>query len=261
MDIDSFLKIGSSHELCEDSVVIGDKSNPYIIVSDGCSSSKWTHLGSNILTKTAEKIFLETGEFKIKEIIHQAYFIAKSLGLNETALDATLMFAYIKDDNLKVSVYGDGCIFFKQEDNKVSYSLSFNKNMPYYLSYTLNDERSALYQNEVNDEPTEVNKTLKIEKYENENYDYYYDTYFCGFNLTLDTKGLSYLILATDGIESFTNQNNKDIFNEIHNFKNFKGDFLSRRVKRIIKTQKKEGVFHSDDIGVAGFSFKVDEHE
>lgn len=257
MYIDSFLKIGNSHQLLEDSVVVGDNRNPYIIVSDGCSGSEWTHLGSNILTRMAEKIFLETGEFKIDFIIHQAQFISKNLGLKDSALDATLMFAFIKNNKIHISVYGDGCVFYQQNNDKVSYSLSYKENMPYYLSYKLDNERATNYQEKVNkDLYDKPNLTLQVDKYVNQDKTSYFDTYFRGFHLELDVENLKYLILSSDGIESFSNQNLLDVFNDLHSFKNFKGDFLSRRIKRIIKEKNSDHIVHFDDIGMAGFSFE-----
>lgn len=262
MYIDSFLKIGHSHQLLEDSVVVGDNRNPYIIVSDGCSGSKWTHLGSNILTKTAEKIFLETGNFNINSIIHQSHFIAKSLGLDDTALDATLMFATIKDRKVNISIYGDGCLFYQKGENKISYLLSYDKNMPYYLSYTLNKERQLSYQEFVNDESEHgINRTLTIDKFEDNNHSSYRDVNFRGFHLELDIEDLKYLILSTDGIDSFEKENISSTFDKLHSFKNFKGDFISRRIKRIIKEHEVDNIFHFDDIGIAGISFEENTDE
>ena len=106
MNIDSFTKTGHSHTLFEDAVITGTSPFPFIIVSDGCSSSKNTHLGSHLLSRSAE---LELKESKCfhknfgESIIYRARSMADLLGLEHNSLDATLLIAYVKDDKV---IYG-----------------------------------------------------------------------------------------------------------------------------------------------------------
>ena len=55
MKIDSAFQIGKTHDICEDFALTGTKNSivPYTIVSDGCSSSPLTDVGSRILSFAA----------------------------------------------------------------------------------------------------------------------------------------------------------------------------------------------------------------
>ena len=55
MKIDSFLKIGHSHEQCQDYILTGTDPCPYIILADGCSGAEDSDIGARLLCHTALK--------------------------------------------------------------------------------------------------------------------------------------------------------------------------------------------------------------
>ena len=54
INVDHYMTIGSSHQVCEDYIISGTEPFPYIILSDGCSSSKDTDIGARILAQCAK---------------------------------------------------------------------------------------------------------------------------------------------------------------------------------------------------------------
>ena len=71
--------------------------------------------------------------------------------------------------------------------------------------------------------------------------------------------GLEYLLLSTDGVGSFENEDRLPYSRHIVNprvtaFKGLNGEFIQRRMKRMMKTTKKEGLHHYDDFTIAGVS-------
>ena len=55
MQVDTFSKIGKTHKICEDYILSGTKPFPYIIISDGCSSSEGTDMGARLLCFLAQQ--------------------------------------------------------------------------------------------------------------------------------------------------------------------------------------------------------------
>ena len=58
MNANCAINIGSTHALCQD-YALARNDGPYVILSDGCSSSPDTDVGSRLLVKASEKIFKE----------------------------------------------------------------------------------------------------------------------------------------------------------------------------------------------------------
>ena len=46
VNVDHFTKIGKNYLVCEDYILSGVSPTPYIILSDGCSSSKHIDVGA-----------------------------------------------------------------------------------------------------------------------------------------------------------------------------------------------------------------------
>src|SRR5215203_2249321 len=61
MNTDCFFNIGATHSVCQDYVV----ASPYLILSDGCSSSPDTDIGARLLVKAAERV---CGKYEIEEV-------------------------------------------------------------------------------------------------------------------------------------------------------------------------------------------------
>ncbi len=62
INIDTFLKIGDQHKICEDYIIQGTDQVPLLILSDGCSSSDNTEMGARILCYLAKQyLFYRAG--------------------------------------------------------------------------------------------------------------------------------------------------------------------------------------------------------
>jgi serine/threonine protein phosphatase PrpC len=133
---DSILEKGSSHDICEDYILHGitkEYNIPYIILSDGCSSSKHTDIGARILVhgikKQIENHFCFLPEEMINDdmynylqpnIIYTANSIINSLQLANSCLDCTLIFAFIINEKCYIFRYGDGSIITEYDNGMIN---------------------------------------------------------------------------------------------------------------------------------------------
>jgi serine/threonine protein phosphatase PrpC len=271
--LDQFLEIGSQHKVCEDYIIHGETPLPYIILSDGCSSSNNTEMGSRILCYLAKqflnyrKDYFPNIDYKDmgRWIIHNAEMSARQLGLTMTCLDATLIIAVFIENKVKVFMYGDGITVFKHGDNIEVTFLDYSNNAPYYLSYLIDENRNKTYHDlkhqkfvrRILYKPdgviTETPKTL---------FAYDYPTI-----LEYELSNLDSLFVCSDGINSFLYQDHtttnpidiKDVVTEFTAFKNLKGMYLQRRLNTALKNMKKNNINHYDDLSVGSFLFVKEE--
>jgi len=242
---DSFMRIGKGHTVCEDYVIHGEKPFPYVILADGCSSSKNTDVGARILTHITKE-FISNTLTPITTVIHIAENIRNLLGLEQTCLDSTLIVAVEEKGKIWVSFFGDGAIIQVFNDGKILIDeIKYTNSAPYYLSYQLDKQRNASYKN------------MGIMKYVN---DIECHPYNCEI-FTEKTINLKTVLITTDGISSFLSNEkgilpSKDVVNQLSAFKNTNGAFIQRRCNRMIKDFEKEGYYHLDDFSVGGFYFK-----
>lgn len=260
MQIDHFLKQGKGHKMCEDYIISGDDPFPYVILSDGCSSSKDTDVGARILCYLARQyLTLKDMDYSNSVdmgswIIHNAEMMARHMGLKASCLDATLIVMYKYDElsNINIAMYGDGCVIIGYKDDSIDYySSKFNMNAPYYLSYKLSQDDNLTYLNQFGKFRTDINKggiesevPLVLPR-----------TF--SFNPPL----YNFILISSDGIDSFINQDQIQVpiklllgyRSEFLKFKNTNGNFVQRRVKREILNYEKAGTFHYDDISIGGF--------
>lgn len=257
---DTFLKIGKTHQVCEDYIISGDIPTKYVILSDGCSSSKQTDMGARILCHLAKQYLLyrkddyrfpcldynEMGSW----IIHNAELVARQLGLKTTCLDATLIIAYAFQGIYYIYMYGDGVIVIEGMDKKISVmEVEFTKNAPFYLSYKIDPERMDLFHKM--DQDLIVKHTSDTVSNKN---GYAYD-YKCLFRY--DTQFFPKILICSDGLTSFMKgtdpEQTLEIAKEFLSYKSTKGEFLKRRLKRATKIYEADGIFHGDDLSVGAF--------
>ena len=271
INIDHLLKIGKTHKICEDYIISGYDPVPYIILADGCSSSKNTDVGARILCLIAQQYLMynkdsiqSIDEFKMWQyIIHKADTLMMQLGLMNTfSLDATLIIAYYHDGLIKIIMYGDGSIISTQKNCIKIETVDYTKNTPYYLSYILDRKRNEIYRD---------NKIIKtVDQY-----------YSCGDlgsdSLVVGTQEYdkayisTYLIkpdkdktilICSDGISSFLNREQskflhlRNFIDDFISFKTLKGEFLKRRLlskKGAITKLEQQGYEHLDDLSIGDF--------
>jgi hypothetical protein len=256
--IDSIFSIGKDHKVCEDYVLIDKEKIPFIIVSDGCSSSDHTDIGSRIIAINAKNFVLEhyktilNDKNYLIDIFRKAFVHSQSLLLKEESLDATLLFAFIYQEKLHYFAIGDGIISYKIGNKKITKNLIFNEEKVFYGNYYNNISRMAVYENanlDLEIETIEIeNNQLSVTKELKKDYIFYE---------TLDIDNLEYFFISTDGLLSCSSNEkiSKKYYLDFLSFKNLRGDFIRRRYNMWKKNISKEGVNHQDDIGIAGFSF------
>ena len=265
-NIDSFMTIGNSHEVCEDYIYSSFQVDPYIILSDGCSSSKNTDVGARVLVHSARNIlnrFIHRTGIPIEAdvlgdmIANEAEETIRKLGLNNSALDATLIIAYRLKDKIIINVFGDGNVILKKKDGTTKmYNYQYAKNMPYYLSYYVDSGRQHQYCKEMF-EIDEGGKCLVTALYNDDEFNVSTGDFVKIPTFILPIEDYEMIGIASDGIESFFSPHDnsskkgfEEVIEELTAFKGTVGEFLKRRCKRAIKNYKKEGVEHYDDVSI-----------
>lgn len=266
--IDHLLKIGKSHKVCEDYIISGYDPVPYIILSDGCSSSKDADIGARILCHVARQYLehnwnsidsikdYEMGSF----IIWRAEEMIRDFKLDITALDATLTVAYYNSNVLNVIMFGDGSVISIEDSNLQVATVEYTKNTPYYLSYKLDSERNKIYRD------NNIIKMVDIHYYYTHVYDLvtgiidYDKPYITNHTFTPGKKKI--IIICSDGISTFFNKGQSkflsivDLIRDFSSFKTLKGEFLQRRLlskKGAITKLEQQGYEHLDDLSIGAF--------
>lgn len=272
--IDHLLKIGKTHKICEDYIISGYDPLPYIILSDGCSSSKDTDIGARILCLAAKQ-YLKNYKDRIQSIdevemghyiIWKADSLMLQLGLvNTLSLDATLIIAYYYNGLINIIMYGDGCIAVIDKTSTMIEIVEYSKNTPYYLSYKLDYERNEIYHN------NKITKTVDRYYYYNsaDTFDLItgamdYDKPYISKHL-FDLDRDKTIFIFSDGISTFFNKEQSkflsiaDFIKDFSSFKTLKGEFLQRRLlskKGAITKLEQQGYEHLDDLSVGAFVIK-----
>jgi len=263
INTDTFLKIGDSHKICQDYIIQGNTPTPFLILSDGCSSSNNTEMGAGILCHLAKQ-YLKYRQSNLHNldyykmgswIIHNAELTARQLGLPISCLDATLIISFELDGIINVFMYGDGAIICKNNSGIIEFnSVEFDKNAPYYLTYYIDEDRDKIYHINKNSKifKTQMSETVSISK------EYAYDA-----QITRRYQMSEYqsLLICSDGIQSFIKKTptEKDmisifeVLSSIMAFKTIKGEFLKRRLKKALNQFTKDDIVHYDDLSVGAY--------
>lgn len=259
---DIFIKMGISHKICEDYIIQGMNPEPFIILSDGCSSSYGTEMGARILCHLAKQYLRyrvdDLHSIKYEKlgswVIHNAEMTVRQLGLKLSCLDATLIVAFQLEDEIRIFIYGDGMIAVKKDDDIVTHSIDFTNNAPYYLSYLVDDHRHKLYHEMKNEKILTSQST--IAKKHSSSWAYDNPTIF-----TYHKDSFDVLFIASDGLASFivdtpneyTIIKPEEILPAFMTFKNLKGEYLKRRLNKALKGFYNTGINHFDDLSIGSF--------
>lgn len=260
---DTFLKIGKTHQECEDYIISGENPYKYVILSDGCSSSKQTEMGARILCHLAKQYLqYRNSDYRFPDldynemgqwIIHNAELTARQLGLRQNCLDATLIVAYEHENRVYIYMYGDGAIIVKNKNGTIALmEVEYTENAPFYLSYRINPEAMDLFHKMKQD----LIIRTTFEHAAQHSYAYDYETKF-----SYDIDRFPRILICSDGISSFMKSTESEqtieIAKEFLAYKSTKGEFLKRRLKRAIKVYESNEVCHNDDLSVGAFIDEV----
>jgi len=261
MNIDTFIEIGSQHKICEDYIVSDTDPIPFIVISDGCSSSKNTEMGSMIICHLAKQYIKYRTEFPIDYnkmglwVIHNAELVSRQLGLNPHCLNATLIVAYEYEGEINAHFYGDGCFITKGEMGLTTHIVEYTKNAPYYLAYQLDAKDHRLY------DQLNVDKTITTIYGDGTNTQIIEKAYDAETTVRVTTD-TDITLIASDGLQSFIKKENskitqrfgpRDIIMPFIDFKTTKGKFLKRRMSKQVKAYTKDNILHFDDLSVGAF--------
>jgi len=276
INTDIFIEKGD-HLICQDYAISGMEPFPYVIISDGCSSSKDTDVGARILALSAKNFLTHPKDYFISYfnnetergvnhknlynkmglcIINKAFSIANLMSLELECLDATLIVSFIIEENIYTYVYGDGNIILVGKDSLEHINIKFPSSAPFYLSYYLNPERMKNYFKEYKNEKLEILNISELNMSDEPVISNISCKYPISYKFHLENQD-TYLI-ASDGLESFisnggTAQDVGELMPKMVCFKNFRGQFIMRRFKRFLSNIKKDGIHHFDDISIGGF--------
>lgn len=276
MNTDAAFTIGKTHAVCQDYAIAGKNS---IVISDGCSGSAFSDIGSRILSITAMSKMAELCNleyFDGKECVLLANPIIKMLNLPKECLDATLFGATVFPRGLDVIGQGDGTIAVKtKNEDIVVIDISYEDNHPFYMNYLYdNRENYIKWREKHNKQKTEI-FTIRhngdIDRHEDRScpMDKIDIGTFCyrdnGILLDIDEDdmgSIEFIAIMSDGIHSFyqtieteTSKQNQpisyfDVLKRLLNFKNYNGRFVQRRLNRFIRDCAKDNWHYADDVSL-----------
>jgi hypothetical protein len=262
---DSFFTIGYPHinsgTPCQDYAVSGVGNGfAYAIVSDGCSSSPDTDIGSRLLALNARKAIL-TGDrmtvVKPEGFSWVAAAQAEALGANPLSLDATLGIIYANDFAISMHIYGDGVVVEKLHNGTIIINqVEWSKNAPGYVNYH-NPNFNNRLQEFLNFYGTGVAMTVT--------------EMIISIDGLVSTKIISeisaelgmsgfqhvahpdaeYAAVMSDGVSAVDGVSMIDVVKELMNFKNTTGEFVKRRALAAQRGWYKNGKGPADDLSVA----------
>ena len=281
MNSDSTFLIGATHEVCQDYAVAGDRSpalsggdsasrpEPYVVLSDGCSSSPDTDIGARLLVKAAQHLLLSAAGLTAAHLpgLHEeaarlALSQARLLGLRPQAVDATLQTIHLCEGSALVGCSGDGVIAFRSRAGRTDvYSISYPAGYPLYPSYAHQPERLRFFESNGGraKEIKHFRSPAAGELFQ------LHDSFVSRAQVEVFAGAVSdYEIVAvfSDGIHSFftTEQIETsrrieavppgEVIAELLAFKSTRGAFVRRRVKRFGQDCRRKSRRHMDDLAV-----------
>lgn len=244
---------------CQDYSIISEDSK-LICLADGCGSSKNSEFGSLNLCHITKNIIDNEEDFLVSniknKIVEKMSMIDNLVGSDSQKFDSTLLFSIQRKNDIHSFMYGDGNIIVTNKENKIEYwkSAEFDCNAPYYLSYCLDKKRNDLYAQ------SGIKKHIKIYSETNEcfNQKFTENIEECEYNIH-PIDGINLFLITSDGISSFYNYKTGekvqaiDVIRQIIDIKSRKGEFIQRRVKRVLQDFAKNDIYNYDDLSVCGF--------
>lgn len=253
MNADAFFTIGKAHHVCQDYAAVIDPG--YVLLSDGCSSSPHTDVGARLLCRTASAVRAgsELAPFL-------AFPLLSTLGLPAEALDATLLSAEVRGEDVFVQVTGDGVVAARRRDGSlVVVQSEFPSGAPRYASYDLRPMRRTKYL-------AEFGSTWFLTRWDRGHVSVdeleLRDDRIEPLELRFPVTEFDLVLLMSDGVLTFQQPADipgttksvplHEVLDEVLAFKGFAGQFVAKRMLRFIKVASAKGWHHNDDVSVAG---------
>lgn len=268
--LDSYYTIGKMHWYCQDYVFQGTKPFPHVILADGCSAAPHSDVGARLLVLNARRELARFARVSGDEtertarhwrfgrrIVRRAARQARDLELGPEVLDATLLVAWCDGITVYVHLYGDGCIATRDADGKLAViQVEYAENAPYYLSYLLDSERHALYQEAVGDPAVALsvhylNESTAVST-RRERFD-------APVMLSFRLAAFPTVAVATDGLHSFVNAETGErvglleVTRAMLDFRGCQGAFVRDRLEKVLIEFGKRLMFNLDDLSLGAF--------
>jgi hypothetical protein len=270
MNTDHYYTIGNTHKICQDYAVSGVVRNgAYAMVSDGCSSSPDVDTGARLLALSAKKtlLLLNGGDMNYdlfgKVTIRNLEHIGDNIPMDPHALDATLLATWVRGNEAKAYLYGDGVFVHKSSTTLRMIHVSFepgpdDKTCPAYLSYYLDKVRLREYEDiQISKRIFDVSiyiggQTPPLDAIEIEEF----VKPFAPAIINVIVEPGDIVAVCSDGVNSFRESDSSVIewqgcVNEFVGFKSLEGVFVQRRLAALKRQWMKEQVSHYDDIAMA----------
>ena len=252
MESDCFFTIGKGHRECQD---YARSSSGFIVVGDGCSSSRDTDVGVRHIVNSAMLRHRRYGtSFDPGWVIRRAAKAAAMLGNCSTSLDATLLVATLDErSGIHCFAAGDGYIAARMRSGELRLWEIDDGPAPAYLSYTIDSERLQRYWDEWGIRrriTASVDGEVVSEQFVSLRDDYV-------FHLRLSTREVETVFLMSDGVNSFQDGAGekvdvRSVVDELCALKSVRGEFVRRRARRFLgKTCSRRSWGHDDDLAIA----------
>lgn len=281
-ETDQFFHIGQSHlktgKPCQDySLTVNRDGMAFAVVSDGCSSGRYTDVGSRVLSFATAKGVLQHWGVKdpINESTHLSVDVNQNLildssksllGVRTDDLQATCVYAYVTENGGYVSVSGDGVVVFVYKSGRrVAYNIIWPESRPFYPAYRQESTLSSFIEKSGGD----LDSAFVVqEKYTQEIDEDWQRCEPEEVSLRDGIKGvifpvefgqedeLEYVALFSDGVTQFLDSEMGEVswpsvIGKFLDFKQTRGEFLKRRMNKQLLMYQKEGVSFRDDVSAA----------
>ena len=263
-NLDCFFSRAKQHVVCQDYALSGTLPQPFLILCDGCSSSQHSDVGARLLAMGAKKFLTAHGSNLASSpssyhdmglaIIHTARKAAEQLGLEISALDATLLLAFPREEGIQVYAYGDGYIAAIGRSDELQYKrISFRENMPYYLNYWTDEKRRSLYLQH-NQQKKNALRLERITETEQQKEILAYDA---ALSFIFSPEDYALVALLSDGMAAMSSitENRllpeREVLKQLLIYKTTKGGFVQRRARRFLKNCNKQDIYPTDDLSLA----------
>lgn len=280
MNFDHFFTVGAQHlrqgTPCEDyslSGAIEPEKRGFGVVCDGCSGARAnTDVGARALAwsfQSAVSASSFSGEFNTSfvEQLRTRFQAAQFTDVFEDYL-ATLVGFYATESVIRLLVWGDGAVIYKQRDGwYVLKEFNWAQSMPFYLAYTLKPDVLAQFlEQSAAASSTPFTCSTTVFRMEEGRAAVLEKSVQChpatellnGFVVELnDVSNIESLAVVSDGIAQVGGQSPLAVAYEVLQLKTTQGDYLKRRMIRALKTWTKDGDLPTDDIAVAGVHYPV----
>lgn len=278
MHSDSHFFIGGSHNVCQDYTMAGTTrtGKTYALLSDGCSGSANSDFGARLLCRAAKNYldYSSSSPLSFQQVAVQANQMKTSIGLENMALDATLLCAIEVDGGVQASAAGDGLIVGRKRNGEYStHLIDFHHSYPAYANYTLDEIRLNMYLEATGMTGSSGVRGVYAEDRAATQHDFF-QTQVTDINEPTAAEGIrfnpyqvffpsdSYDMVAifSDGITSFQSKETGVVtpvpisllLEELLDFKSTNGEFVLRRAKKFLqKTCTENRWTHFDDFSMA----------